>query len=521
MAKQNRPKEKVELLFVSPQVQVSRGAAAQPMIQIVYDLARGRQVSIYLVGGSVRDLLLGTETHDLDFAVDGDGLAFARYVADELRGAYVALDRERKTGRVILLPESDVQASARPLSMDFASLRGPDLDADLADRDFTMNAMALERTAEGRFRLVDPLDGSDDLAKGVLRAASPASFLHDPVRTLRAVRMHVQFGCVIEPETRAWLLASGPRLGTVSAERIRDEWFKILQQRDAALALREAHRLGLLRVIAPPVARLDGLSQSAPHRFDVLSHAFETVRAIEQVWDALQEQMWQTQVRIPDVLRTFAPQVRQRYTTRICDERTYLALLKCAALLHDVGKAEAHTADGEGKVRFIGHERIGSRIARDLARDWRCSNVEGDMLCVTVEAHMRPTWLAQQPSLTRRAIYRFFRDTGEYGVDAAIIALADYLATWGPNLPAEGWQKQVETVARLWRAYFEQKEMVIEPPLLLSGHDLIDLGISPGPRIGELLARVREAQAVGEVETRQDALARVKEWLATSPPSNG
>lgn len=130
---------------------------------------------------------------------------------------------------------------------------------------------------------------------------------------------------------------------------------------------------------------------------------------------------------------------------------------------------------------------------------------------------MRPTWLAQQPALTRRAIYRFFRDTGEYGVDAAFVALADYLATWGPNLPADGWQKQVETVARLWEAYFEQKETVIEPPSLLSGHDLIALGVLPGPRIGELLARVREAQAVGEVETRADALARVREWLAADP----
>jgi putative nucleotidyltransferase with HDIG domain len=504
MATQNRPKEKHRLLFVSPQVQIAQAAARQPMIQTVFDLARAQGVSVYLVGGTVRDLLLGAETHDLDFAVCGDGLKLARHIADRLRGAFVTLDQERRTGRAIL--------SAEGLYLDFASLRGADLHADLQDRDFTINAMALEQTPAGELRLIDPLRGSEDLADRVLRVALPTSFSSDPARLLRAVRMQAQFGCQMEPETRARLQAAAPQLGTVSAERIRDEWFNILQQPTGSSALRELHQLGLLYQIAPPLAALEGLEQSAPHRFDGLTHSFETVRAVEGLWDELQRRS-SAQVSAPDALLAIAPRIRERYESSICDERSHLALLKCAALLHDVGKPGTRQVDPGGRIRFFGHEHAGAQIAGALARDWRCSNVEVKMLRVAIEAHMRPTLLAQEPVLTRRAIYRFYRDTGPFGIDAGFIALADYLATRGPDLSEEGWVKHAETVARLWAAYYEQMEDVIAPAPLLSGKDLIELGVTPGPELGELLERVREAQVAGELTTRQEALANVEEWL--------
>jgi hypothetical protein len=127
---------------------------------------------------------------------------------------------------------------------------------------------------------------------------------------------------------------------------------------------------------------------------------------------------------------------------------------------------------------------------------------------------MRPTWLAAQPTVSRRAIYRFFRDTGVYGIDAGFVALADYRATWGHDLSLEGWEQQAKTVATLWTAYHAQKETIVTPIPLLSGKDLIAMGISPGPGLGALLERVREAQAAGEIETRQQALAQVEAWLA-------
>ena len=517
MATQNRPKEKHRLLYVSPQVQVARAAAQHPLLQTAYDLAARHDIPVYLVGGSVRDLLLGLEIHDLDFAVQGNGLDLARRVADRLRGAFVALDQKRQTGRVILLPGSAIHAEARVRHLDFASLRGSDLLADLRDRDFTFNAMALERTPEGQFRLRDPLDGSTDLARRILRAASPTSFVSDPVRTLRAVRMMARFRCQAEPQTFTWLQEAVPDLLSVSAERIRDEWFNILQQAQASSALRQLHELGLLTLVAPPLAALQGLAQPvrAPqrHRATALTHAFETVRAVEELWAAFAENGGSL-IKVPGALSKLGPHIRQRYSALVCDERSHLALLKCAALLHDVGKPETRSVDPDGRVRFLGHERAGARIAHELARRWRCSNAEANILRTAVEAHMRPTLLAREPSLSRRAVYRFYRDTGDAGLDAAFVALADYVATWGPDRPGEGWRRQAETVARLWSAHFDQHRTVVSPRPLLSGKELLKLGVPPGPGLGAILERLREEQAAGEVRTRQGALAMVKDWLA-------
>jgi poly(A) polymerase len=531
MATQNRPKEKHVYLFVSPQVQIAYAAERQPLIQALFDLAKAQDITVYLVGGTVRDLLLGRETHDLDFAVCGDGLRLARHIADRLGGAFVALDQERKTGRVILPPRSSAEnctplpansghALPKPLYLDFASLRGADLHADLQDRDFTINAMALERTSGGELRLIDPLCGSDDLANLILRAALPTSFIRDPVRTLRAVRMQAQFGCRIEPQTRAWLRAAVPQIKAVSAERVRDEWFNIMQQPTASSALRELHQLGLLSVVAPPLAALAGLEQSAPHRFDALTHSFETVRAVEQLWDALCRHE-SAQMELPHAFYDLASQIRERYESPICDERTHLALLKCAALLHDVGKPQTKTVDQDGRTRFIGHERVGAEIAGALVRGWRCSNAEADMVRTAIGSHMRPTWLAAQQTVSRRAIYRFYRDTGVYGIDAGFVALADHLATWGQDLSSGRWKRQAEIVATLWAAYLWQREVVVAPPPLLSGRDLIAIGVSPGPEVGALLERVREAQAAGEIETRQQALAQVKAWLTQTDAQAG
>lgn len=510
MAKGSRPKDEPELLHVTPEVLVARAAKGYPLIERVYALAREWGVPVYLVGGTVRDLLVGATTHDLDFAVDGDGLAVARRIANRVSGAFVAFDRERGMGRVVLAG----QGKASSLYLDFASLRGSDLEADLRDRDFTINAMAVAQQADGELALIDPLSGQQDLLGRTLRATHPGSLFSDPLRALRAVRLQAQLGCTIDPRTRAWVQQAGETIHKTSPERIRDEWFKILAQPTASQALREMHDLGLLRQVASPVTDLEGVPQSVPHRFDVLSHAFETVRAVERLWEAICGRSPEALLGDDDLLRTVLPQVCEYYGLPICDERSRLAALKCAALLHDVGKRETSSTEDDSKARFIGHERAGARIASDLARSWRCSNAEVELIETAVEAYTRPTWLAsQQLFLTRRAIYRYFRDTGLCGVDAAFVALADYLATWGADLPENGWRRQVGTVVTLWHAAFAQHETVVAPPLLLSGHDLIELGLKPGPKIGELLDRLREEQAAGEVTTREQAWGRIHAWL--------
>lgn len=491
-----------------------RAAAAArdlPIVQTVFDLTETLGTAVYLVGGTVRDMLLGRETHDLDYAVDGDGLRVARYIADRLGGAYVALDEQRRTGRVVLRRSAGGDGAA--VSLDFAAFRGPDLEADLRDRDLTINAMALRRDGSS-YVLVDPLRGVADLYQRVLRATSARAFVDDPVRTLRAVRLAVQFDCQIEPQTRRWLVSAVPHLPAVSAERVRDEWFRALAQDRAGDAIEQMADLDLLAEVAPPAAALASIHR--PHRgpaSNVLSQAVETVRAVEGVVDALQGRADST-VTLPDGVHHVAPLLARRYASPICDQRTYGALLKCAALLHPVALSQVAgqlpAAESEAAATLAADS---GRIAAELALAWRCSKAEVDMLRTTVGAHSHAARLARQERVDRRAIYRYYRQSGEHGVDAATLALAIAGQETQASTHTDSWQRTVATTARLWHAFYCEYEQVVNPPPLLSGHDLMQLGMAPGPQMGELLDGLHEEQAAGDIVTRGQALDAARAWM--------
>jgi len=477
LAMHNRPKETPSLTFVSAEQQIARQIAQLAPLTQIFDLAQAQQVEIYLVGGSVRDLLLGRPTHDLDFAVSGDGLSIARQIANALHAAYVPLDPERKTGRIILQEAG--------LYVDIATMRGPDLLADLHGRDFTINAMALTRTAEGVWQLIDPLGGQTDMQQGILRAASDTSLEQDPLRTLRAVRMCAQFGCTLHPDTERAVHAAAARLAHISAERLRDEWFKILTLPGAAQSIRRLDQLGLLGTLLPELAA-DGPSRPA------LDHATATVEALERLWFSLTHPDQPANALTP--LLPFVADLTARYESRICDERTHLALLKCAALLHESAADPAQSA----------------QIAATLARRWRCSNREINMLHTTIIGQAQVPTLVAQATWSRRDIYRFYRIGGEYGVDAALIALACWHARQptASHQPAQR-QRWITVVAKLTEAYYLHRQTVIDPPLLLNGRDLLALGIEPGPQIGALLANLHEEQAAGTINNCEQALAYV------------
>ncbi|MBN1935681.1 MAG: CCA tRNA nucleotidyltransferase [Anaerolineae bacterium] len=475
LALHNRPKEAPEVFFVSVERQIAQETAKIPLIAQVFDLAQAYKVEIYLVGGSVRDLLLGRLTHDLDFAVDGDGLNLARRIANALHAAYVPIDRERRTGRVVLKNSN--------MYIDVAALRGADLLADLRDRDFTLNAIALARTGDGNWQLIDPLGGQTDLEQGILRAASATSLDHDPLRTMRAVRMCAQFNCTLYPDTEHSLRAAAPQLKQVSAERIRDEWFKILALPGAAQAIRRLDDLTLLPAIIPHFA-IDNPLRPA------FNHAAATVEALEQVWDSLTRQRNAAALQ---PLQDFASHLVQRYAATVCDERSHLMLLKCAALLHQIDPDPARSA----------------QIAAGLAREWRCSNREIELLRTAITAQAELPALVAQARPSRRRVYRFYQKSGAYGIDAALVALANKRTRYTAQPNDAQWRKWTVTVARLVEAYCLRYQDMVNPPLLLTGSDLIALGIEPGPQMGALLSRLREEQAAGKIHDREQALAYV------------
>jgi poly(A) polymerase len=190
------------------------------------------------------------------------------------------------------------------------------------------------------------------------------------------------------------------------------------------------------------------------------------------------------------------------------------ALLKLGGLLHDVGKPATRSTDETGRMRFFGHQHVGADIAAAALRRLRFSSREVAMVRAMVAAHLRPVQMAQQGPPTRRAIYRFFRDTGEAGIETLFLSLADHLATVGPRLNEAGWRRHVALTSYILEKRLREAD-VVAPPKLLKGEEVMAaLGLPPGPLVGQLLEAVREAQAAGEISTREEALALARRLAA-------
>ena len=462
--------------------------------------------AVWLVGGSVRDALLRRPIHDLDFATLTAGIAIARTVANSLNAAFYPLDETRGTGRVV------VQDEGEHFFLDFATLRGGDLNADLAARDFTVNAIALDLSGQ----VIDPMGGQADLTAKRLRQCSPTTFTDDPIRTLRVVRLAAQLDFLIDRATRDSARSAGLLLANVSAERVRDEFLKMLGGRKPAAALRALDALGFLTQVVPEVATLKGVTQSLPHIYTVWEHTLAVVDYLDDVLGVL-GRVHSVEAASEYALGYAAARVG-RYRSELADYleqelsagRSVRSLLFFAALLHDIAKPQTRTIEADGRVRFLGHEIKGRDLVRRRATALRLAGPEVDRLETIVQHHMRPVLLAQGGAVSQRAIYRFFRDTGSAGVEVCLLTLADLLGTRGPELDQAEWASRVDTVVALFDAYYRTPAVVVHPPALITGDDIVALGVPPSKQVGELLEAVREAQAEGIVTTRDSALDLVK-----------
>ncbi|MBN1890827.1 MAG: HD domain-containing protein [Thermoflexales bacterium] len=467
------------------------------------------QVEGMLVGGAVRDALLGRPVHDWDFAIKHKALPVARETANRLHAAYYTLDAARETGRVVMRKEDGSR-----MVMDFALCRGGSWITDLETRDFTLNAMAIPLTPPGA--LLDPLGGQVDLAARLVRATSPLAFQNDPVRVLRCVRMAATLDFDIEADTATWARQAAPLLDHVSAERVRDELVRLLA---TAAGLRQLDELGALERVLPEVGPMKDTGQSRPHHWNVFEHSLMLLEILEQLLSTLEGQGHHTELPVPpqvweDVRRSLGPyraELAEHLAVTLSDERTVLDALKLAALLHDCGKPATLSVEESGRTRFFDHNQVGADLAGARARALRLANVEIERVRTIIANHMRPQQLADS-GLTARGVYRYFRDTGAAGVEIVLLALADHLATYGLDLQPKKWASRLATANALMSEYFGRLRAELAAAPLVNGKELIKiLRLSPGPQIGQLLEVIREAQGAGEIHTRAEALELAKQ----------
>jgi len=476
--------------------------ALAPLLARIDAVAVERGLRPLAVGGSVRDALRGATMRDLDIAVDGDALAFARSLADALDGHFVELDDVHAIARVAL-------DSGGVRYIDVAALQGT-IDDDLRRRDFTIDAMAAPLAGGD---IIDPAGGAADLAAGVVRMTSPGVLDEDPLRLLRGVRIASELRFTIEPATLAAIRERAPRVNEAAAERRRDELARILALDDAYGALRLLDDAALLDALLPDVARGRGVAQPEQfHAYDVLEHNLQAVRVADlllaeaprgpDAW--LAGAAW-------EAFGDRAAWLRAYFDEEMSEGRTRGAMLKLAALLHDVAKPQTKARQADGRIRFFGHADEGATVAARVLRGLRCSAREVAFVSLLVREHLRPVQLAavgQAP--TRRALYRFCRDLGDAMPAALVLALVDAAAARGPSMTREGWMRQAGYMnSVLVRS--QEEEGIVRAPRLLDGRDIMAaLGLAEGPEVGRLLESLREAQATGEVTDRAQALAWVR-----------
>ena len=452
--------------------------------------AAGRSRSPVLVGGAVRDARLASTRRpgpaDLDVAVESGALDIAGRVAARLGGAFVPLDPERGAARVL----------ARGICLDVTDWRAPTLEDDLAARDFTVNALAVpvrELLSRGRAPIVDPTGGLADLRARRLRAHDPRVLTEDPLRTLRGVRLEAALGFRLTDETVRAIRLAAPALDRVAAERVRDELLAMLALPQAGRALRRLDALGLLRVIVPEVEPMRGSTQPAPHRFPVLEHSLRAVAGADTVLARLRE------------LSPFGDELAAHVAEELGGGVRREQILKLAALLHDVSKPETRRLI-DGRIRFFEHDVLGAARARGIAERLRLPARARGVLEKLVRHHLRPGHLAAAGRVTPRARYRFFRDLGEDTRDLLLLNLVDAAAVTGVS-PLAIWRR-ASLVRDLLRGWEETARAGAEAAPLVRGEDVMArFGIAPGPEVGRLLERAREAQGLGLVRTREEALA--------------
>ncbi|HWF31045.1 MAG TPA: HDIG domain-containing protein [Solirubrobacteraceae bacterium] len=488
----------------------------------------------WLVGGAIRDRKLGRSTLDLDVVVDGDPGEAARSIARAAgRAACFALSEEFGAWRVAAR-DSSWQVDVEPL-------RGGSLEADLALRDFTVNAIA-EPLAGGQ--PIDPLGGLEDLAAGRLRMAGARAFADDPLRVLRLVRVAVELGLKPDAET---LRAAGEHvdaLALCSAERVFVELRRIVAARDALSGLQLMGELGASAVVLPELEALRGVEQNRFHHADVYTHTLEVLaRTIALTEEALagggralpvdgggsrgpggshgaassRDSGSSTSAGSPpgadadtSAFRAVIGEDRAELAAvleePLADQMSRAEALRWGALLHDAAKPLTRgVRPADGRVTFIGHDERGAALAREVLTRLRASERLRAHVAALVRHHLRLGFLVHEPQpLSRRTVFGYLRACTPVEVDVTLLSVADRLATRGANAQ-QAIEAHIRVAAQVlapalhWRAHGPG-----EP--LLRGDELgSHLGIAPGPRVGELLGELAEAQYAGEIETREQA----------------
>lgn len=473
---------------------LASGLEASPLLAAVRRALRGA-AGAWVVGGAVRDAALGKEVGDLDLAVAGDPGPAAKAIGRELGEHAFELSAEFGTWRVAG-PGGSGQ-------VDVTALRGPGIEADLAERDFTIGAVAVP-VAGGE--PLDPYGGLADLEARVLRAVGERSFGEDPLRLLRAARLAAELRLRIDPGTVELARAAASRAADPAGERQLAELRQLVGGPDPLRGLALLDELAVTPVVLPELEALRGVGQGPNHHLDVHGH---TLAVLEHTLEIEGDLERFTGERAEEAAALLAEP--------LADEVSRATALRFGALLHDIAKPATRSEQG-GFVGFRGHDALGVEVVGAICRRLRASRrLTGHLQALTLH-HLRLGFLIPEAPLPARRVHDYLRRTEPVGVDVTLLTVADRLSARGagPLARPEMVQAHLDLAREMVAAALDWRRQGPPPPLVRGDELAAALGIEGGPRLGEALRELEAARYAGEIGDREAALEHARSWMVWS-----
>lgn len=436
----------------------------------------------YLVGGSVRDFLMGKTFVDRDIAVKG-AKNYAEKIAGQFDGTLVVLDSENQIFRVVLPDKINY--------LDISEIVGYSIEEDLERRDFTINSIAFDLKG-GKY--IDTTGGMQDLKNKVLRHYKDSNFEDDPLRILRAFRFLSITGFEPSDELLSAVKKYKPLLLKPSVERINYELMKLFGGKYCAKTLLLMDEFGILEELCPYINEMKQVPPNTHHHLDLFHHSVETVKNIEFLYEDADEEIKKHLDRID-----FGGFPRINH-------------LKLAGFLHDIGKFSTWTIEEDtGRHRFIKHDDIGSKMCVKYLKDLKFSKKQIEYISGMIKTHIYPSNVIASPDLTEKVMMRYLRKMGENVIDNIILAKADRLSARGEDITDEMVKANIDGLNKLLNFYYEKKDSLKPLPKLLDGLEIMKLlNIKASPKLGKIIDALHEEQLNGNINTKEEAEEFVK-----------
>jgi poly(A) polymerase len=447
-------------------------------------------VQIYLVGGAVRDIILGKKVRDFDFVIEGLVRPVGRNLANELNGKFYVLDDDRNMVRVLLNADSDEY-----YCIDISQLNGSTLEEDLYSRDFTINAIAIDFIQKNKF--IDPMGGVSDLKEKKLRMCNLESIKSDPLRGMRAIRMAVDYDLTMDGDLIHALNEIRPFLSVASVERYRDELFKILDGEKTVTAVRLLDKYAFLDFLFPgknptnDEALYDWL-RSAEHLINILAREFREDESSNLISGMAVLK-----------LGSFRDQLNEFFyhDNNLIHERRSLLIFSIIARFY----------------RTEENSRSVSEILKSRSKKMLLSTAEMKLIIKSYEAFMELHSLFNLEEYSDVVIYRYFQKFGDYGIDGIFLKLIETHINKDILRDSALWTKVLDHAARYFDAWFNHFDTIIKPKPLLSGDQISKLfNIPAGPEIGELKNAILEAQIENLITDREGAIKFTRNLIESS-----